>query len=102
MPAERFVLRPGALVAGPDGGLGWIDALLAIPGRGRVRGFVLREGWLFDRGVVVPIEAVERTSDSRMHVRLSAAQINGLADTQLRDVTRLPEKQLIRAGRRGA
>ena len=100
MPNERLVLRPGALVVGPDGGLGWIDALLAISGNGRVSGFVLREGLLSNRGVVVPIESVERTADTRVHVRLTAAQINRLAGEQLRDSVRLPENQMIQAGRR--
>ena len=73
MSNERFVLRPGALVVGPGESLGWIDALLAIPGRRQISGFVLREGLLSNRGVVVPIELVERTTDSRVHVRASAS-----------------------------
>jgi len=84
MSNERFELRPGALVVGPDGGLGWIDTLLAIPGSGQISGFVLREGLLFDRAITVPIEAVERTEDSRVHVWLSAAQLNDLANIQAR------------------
>jgi hypothetical protein len=82
MSNERFELRPGALVVGPDGALGWLDAVLAIPGSGQVSGFVLSEGLLFGRGIRVPIEAVERTEDSRVHVWLSAAQLNHLADMQ--------------------
>src|SRR4051812_9235952 len=80
--SERFELRPGAIVVGPNGALGWLDAVLAIPGSGQVSGFVLREGLLFDRGIRVPIEAVERTEYSRVHVWLSAAQLNDLADMQ--------------------
>lgn len=82
--SERFELRPGAIVVGPDGALGWLDAVLAIPGSGQVSGFVLREGPLFDRGIRVPIEAVEWTEDSRVHVWLSAAQLNNLAAMQAR------------------
>ena len=38
MSNERFELRPGALVVGPDETLGWIDALLAtLPEEGQRR-----------------------------------------------------------------
>jgi hypothetical protein len=90
MSGERFEFRLGALVVGTDGALGSIDALLAIPGSGQISGFVLSEGRLFNRGVTVPIEAVERTEDSRVHVWLSAAQLNGLAETQARRSTGPP------------
>jgi hypothetical protein len=90
MPGERFELRLGAIVVGTDGALGWIDALLAIPGSGQISGFVLGEGLLFNRGITVPIEAVERTEDSRVHVRLNAAQLDGLGDIQARRSTGPP------------
>ena len=101
MSNERFVLRPGALVVGPDESLGWIDALLAIPGSRQISGFVLSEGPLFDRGIRVPIEAVERTEDRRVHVWLTAAQLNDLADIQARrfaESTAPPEDRIEPAG----
>ena len=101
MLSERFELRPGALVVGPDESLGWIDALLAIPGGGQISGFVLSEGPLFDRGIRVPIEAVERTEDSRVHVWLTAAQLNDLADIQARrfaESTAPPEDRIEALG----
>lgn len=102
MSNEPFELRPGALVVGPGGALGWIQAVLAIPGGGQVSGFVLREGLLFDRGIRVPIEAVERTEDRHVRVGLSAAQINDLADVQARGFSRstAPDEHRIEAGRR--
>ena len=100
MSNERFVLRPGALVVGPEESLGWIDALLSIPGSRQISGFVLSEGRLSNRGVVVPIELVERTADSRIHVRLTASQLNDMADAQLRDLARSPDERPIGAGRR--
>ena len=100
MSNERFVLRPGALVVGPNESLGWIDALLAVPGSRQISGFVLSEGLLFNRGVVVPIELVERTADSRIHVRLTASQLNDMADAQLRNVARSTDERLIEAGQR--
>jgi hypothetical protein len=100
MSRERFVFRPGALVVGPSEYLGWIDALAAIPGSGRISGVVLSDGPLFNRGAVVPIEAVERTADSRIHIRLSAAQLDRLADSQMRDTDPSREEQPIAAGRR--
>ena len=100
MSNERFVLRPGALVVGADESLGWIDALLAIPGNHQISGFVLSEGLLSNRGVLVPIELVERTADSRIHVRLTASQLNDMADAQLRDLARSPDERPIGAGRR--
>jgi uncharacterized protein YrrD len=93
MVQKRLELRPGALVVGTDDGLGRVDALLAIPGSGQVSGFVLREGLLFGHEVTVPIDAVERTEDSRVHVRLSAAQVDSLADIRARGLTRSPEGQ---------
>jgi hypothetical protein len=101
---ERFELRPGALVVGPEGGLGWIDALLAIPGSNQISGFVLREALLLDRGIRVPIEAVKRTEDSRVHVWLSAAQLNDLAHIQARRDARaiVPVEHRVEAGRRVA
>ena len=100
MSNERFVLRPGALVVGPDESLGWIDALLAVPGSGQISGFVLSEGLLSNRGVVVPIELVERTADSRIHVRLTASRLNDLADAQRRDSARSPDERPIEIGQR--
>jgi hypothetical protein len=100
MPKERFVLRPGALVVGPDESLGWIDALLVTPGSRQISGFVLSEGFLFNRGVVVPIELVDRTADSRIHVRLTASRLNDLADGQRRDSARSTGGWPIEAGQR--
>jgi uncharacterized protein YrrD len=104
MSSERFELRPGALVVGPDGTLGWLDAVLSVPDSGQVSGFVLREGLLLDRGIRVPIEAVERTEDSRVHIWLTAAQLNDLADIQARRYARstAPDEHRIEAGRRVA
>ncbi|MCC6177282.1 MAG: BON domain-containing protein [Chloroflexi bacterium] len=102
MSNERFVLRPGALVVGADDSLGWIEALLATPGSGQISGFVLSDGPLFDRGVTVPIETVVRTEDSRVHVWLTAAQVNHLADLHSRDSVRspIPQERRIQAGQR--
>ena len=100
MLSERFELRPGALVVGPDESLGRIDALLAIPRNGQISGFVLSEGPLWNRGIRVPIEAVERTEDSRVHVRLTASQLNAMADAQQRNLARCPNERLIEAGQR--
>jgi hypothetical protein len=89
-------------VVGPDGGLGWIDALLAIPRNGQISGFVLSEGPLFNRGIRVPVEAVERTEDSRVHVWLSAAQLTDLADTPARRyaASMAPAEHRVEARRR--
>jgi hypothetical protein len=87
-------------VVGPDESLGWIDALLAVPSSRQISGFVLSEGLLSNRGVVVPIELVERTADSRIQVRLTASQLNAMADAQLRTVAWSPDERLIEAGQR--
>src|SRR5690348_2512428 len=102
MSGKRFELRLGALVIGTDGALGWIDALLASPGSGEISGLVLSGGPLLKRGITVPIEAVERTEDSRVHVWLSAAQLNGLAEIQARRSTGPPatDERRIEAHRR--
>jgi osmotically-inducible protein OsmY len=89
-------------VTGTDGGRGWITDVRAIPGSGEITGFVLREGPLFDRGVTVPIDAVERTDDRRVHISLSANQLNRLADTHLRNLAlpSLVEDRPIKGGQR--
>jgi hypothetical protein len=93
MVRERLELRPGALVVGTDGGLGWIHELLAVPGRGEISDFVLREGLLFSRDITISIEAVAWTDNSRVHISLSADQIHSLADSRARGLTRLPAEQ---------
>jgi hypothetical protein len=102
MLSGRFELRPGALVVGPDESLGRIDALLAIPRNGQISGFVLSEGPLFNRGIRVPIEAVERTEDSQVHVWLSATQLNNLAGIQARRyaASMAPPEHRVEARRR--
>jgi osmotically-inducible protein OsmY len=102
MLSERFELRPGALVVGPDESLGRIDALLAIPRNGQISGFVLSEGPLFNRDVRVPIEAVEWIEDSQVYVWLSAAQLKGLADIQARRyaASKAPPEYRVEARRR--
>jgi uncharacterized protein YrrD len=85
-PAQRFEIRPGGLVVGPDEDeVGRVGRVVVRPGSGEVTGVVVRRGLLLRRAVVVPIEAVTEASEDVVRVGLTADQLNALPGDRAAD-----------------